>query len=101
MVENMKRVVSSDQELTIEEGNLIAVAYRNVICAHRASWRMVLSIEKKEELKGNMARVSMIKDYRRKIEGELAKICEDILDVLDKHLLSAASGEYKVLYHKM
>ena len=97
----MKRVAWSDQELTVEEGNLIAVAYRNVIDARRASWRKVLSIEQKEESKGNKARVSMIKDYREKIEGELAKICEDILDVLDKHLPSAASGESKVLYHKM
>jgi hypothetical protein len=37
-----------------------------------------------------------------KIEAELAQICEDILDVLDKHLIpSAASGESKVFYHKM
>ena len=37
-----------------------------------------------------------------KVEGELVKICEDILDVLDKHLIpSAASGESKVFYHKM
>jgi 14-3-3 protein epsilon len=101
MIENMKRVVSSNQKLTVEEENLIAVAFRNVIGARRASWRMVLSIEQKEESKGNMARVSMIKDYREKIEGELATICEDILDVLDKHLPSATSGESKVLYHKM
>jgi hypothetical protein len=37
----------------------------------------------------------MIKGYREKIESELAKICKDILDVLDKHLIpSAASGEF-------
>jgi hypothetical protein len=30
----------------------------------------------------------MIKGYWEKIESELAKICEDILDVLDKHLIS-------------
>jgi hypothetical protein len=28
----------------------------------------------------------MIKGYREKIEAEIAKICEDILEVLDKHL---------------
>ena len=94
MVENMKRVASSDQELTVEERNLLSVAYKNVIGARRASWRIVSSIEQKEESKGNEAQVSMIKGYREKIEGELAKICEDILDVLDKHLIpSAASGE--------
>ena len=31
----------------------------------------------------------MIKGYREKIEGELAKICQDTLDILDKHLQSA------------
>jgi 14-3-3 protein epsilon len=102
MVENMKRVASSDQELTVEERNLLSVAYKNVIGARRASWRIVSSIEQKEESKGNEAQVTMIKGYREKIETELAKICEDILDVLDKHLIpSAASGESKVFYHKM
>ena len=102
MVENMKRVASSDQELTVEERNLLSVAYKNVIGARRASWRIVSSIEQKEESKGNEVQVKMIKGYREKIEGELAKICEDILDVLDKHLIpSAASGESKVFYHKM
>lgn len=105
MVENMKRVASelSDQarELTVEERNLLSVAYKYVISASRASWRIVSSIEQKEELNGNKARVSMIKGYREKIESELAKICKDILDVLDKHLPSAASGESKVFYHIM
>ena len=102
MVENMKRVASSDQELTVEERNLLSVAYKNVIGARRASWRIVSSIEQKEESKGNEAQVQMIKGYREKIESELAKICEDILQVLDKHLIpSAASGESKVFYHKM
>jgi len=98
----MKRVASSDQELTVEERNLLSVAYKNVIGARRASWRIVSSIEQKEESKGNESQVTMIKKYREKIEAELAQICEDILDVLDKHLIpSAASGESKVFYHKM
>ncbi|KAJ7648643.1 14-3-3 protein-domain-containing protein [Mycena polygramma] len=43
MVENMKRVASSDQELTVEERNLLSVAYSNIIGARRASWRIVSS----------------------------------------------------------
>lgn len=58
MVENMKRVASSDQELTVEERNLLSVAYKNVIGARRASWRIVSSIEQKEESKGNEAQAS-------------------------------------------
>jgi hypothetical protein len=102
MVENMKVVASADQELSVEERNLLSVAYKNVIGARRASWRIVTSIEQKEESKGNETQVKLIKDYRQQIEGELGKICEDILDVLDKHLIpSAQSGESKVFYHKM
>ena len=102
MVENMKNVAGADQELSVEERNLLSVAYKNVIGARRASWRIVTSIEQKEESKGNESQVSLIKEYRQKIEAELAKICEDILEVLDKHLIpSAQSGESKVFYHKM
>ena len=102
MVENMKNVASADQELSVEERNLLSVAYKNVIGARRASWRIVTSIEQKEESKGNESQVGLIKEYRQKIEAELAKICEDILEVLDNHLIkSAQSGESKVFYHKM
>ncbi len=98
----MKNVASADQELSVEERNLLSVAYKNVIGARRASWRIVTSIEQKEESKGNESQVALIKEYRQKIEAELAKICEDILEVLDEHLIkSAQSGESKVFYHKM
>lgn len=36
------------------------------------------------------------------VEKELKSICNDILDVLDKHLIPAANtGESKVFYYKM
>ncbi|KAK4049772.1 hypothetical protein OIO90_005353 [Microbotryomycetes sp. JL221] len=108
MVQQMKKIASMDSELSIEERNLLSVAYKNVIGARRASWRIVSSIEGKEEAKGNTTQVTAIKAYREKIEAELASICEDILKVLDDHLIkSAESGESKaslirlVFYHKM
>lgn len=98
----MKQVASTDEELSVEERNLLSVAYKNVIGARRASWRIVSSIEQKEESKGNELQVKIIKEYRQKIEEELAKICEDILAVLDEHLVpSAKTGESKVFYYKM
>jgi len=102
MVEAMKRVASLDVELTVEERNLLSVAYKNVIGARRASWRIVSSIEQKEENKGNESHVARIKEYRTKIEAELAGICKDILAVLDEHLIpTATTGESKVFYYKM
>ena len=53
MVESMKQVAMLDVELTVEERNLLSVGYKNVIGARRASWRILSSIEQKEENKGN------------------------------------------------
>jgi len=102
MVEAMKKVASLDVELTVEERNLLSVAYKNVIGARRASWRIISSIENKEENKGNTKQVGKTKEYRNKVEVELANICKDILEVLDKHLIpTATSGESRVFYFKM
>ncbi|XP_063368583.1 14-3-3 protein epsilon [Cydia amplana] len=105
MVEAMKNVASrnvSDNELTVEERNLLSVAYKNVIGARRASWRIISSIEQKEETKGAEDKLSMIRAYRSQVEKELRDICSDILAVLDKHLIPASqTGESKVFYYKM
>ncbi|BBG95758.1 general regulatory factor 11 [Prunus dulcis] len=90
MVEAMKKVSKLDVELTVEERNLVSVGYKNVIGARRASWRILSSVEQKEE------------EYRQRVEDELAKICHDILTVIDYHLLpSASTGESTVFYQKM
>ncbi len=118
----MKAVASMDIELTVEERNLLSVAYKNVIGARRASWRIISSIEQKEENKSAEEKLKMIKNYRNlvsqskspkprslfqvslsfQVEKELKDICQDILTVLDKHLIpSSDSGESKVFYYKM
>lgn len=89
-------------ELTVDERNLLSVAYKNVVGTRRASWRIISSIEQKEESKGTDKHVATIRDYRQKIETELEKVCQDVLDVLDESLIpKAESGESKVFYHKM
>lgn len=98
----MKKVAKLDVELTVEERNLVSVGYKNVIGARRASWRILSSIEQKEETKGSEQNVKRIKDYRQRVEDELAKICNDILSVIDKHLIpSSTTGESTVFYYKM
>ncbi|KAL6136741.1 hypothetical protein ACLB2K_062036 [Fragaria x ananassa] len=104
MVEFMEKVAKTVdvEELTVEERNLLSVAYKNVIGARRASWRIISSIEQKEESRGNEDHVSIIKEYRSKIETELSKICDGILNLLESHLIpSASSAESKVFYLKM
>ncbi|KAL0322902.1 UNVERIFIED_CONTAM: 14-3-3 protein 7 [Sesamum angustifolium] len=102
MVDAMKKVARLDVELTVEERNLVSVGYKNVIGARRASWRILSSIEQKEESKGHEQNVKRIKSYRQRVEDELTKICMDILAVIDEHLLpSSSTGESSVFYYKM
>ncbi|RYR47554.1 hypothetical protein Ahy_A07g033487 [Arachis hypogaea] len=104
MVEFMEKVsaAADNEELTVEERNLLSVAYKNVIGARRASWRIISSIEQKEESRGNEDHVAVIRDYRSKIESELSNICDGILKLLDTRLIpSASSGDSKVFYLKM
>ena len=73
-----------------------------MIGARRASWRILSSIEDKERAKSNEANSGQIKTYRSKVENELTSICEEILAILDNHLIvDSASDESKVFYYKM
>ncbi|RCH92189.1 DNA repair helicase rad25, partial [Rhizopus azygosporus] len=102
MVQFTKEVAKMGNELSVEERNLLSVAYKNVIGSRRASWRIVSSIEQKEESKGNTEQVRKIKAYRQKIENELRDVCNDILSVLNENLIPVAQGgESKVFYYKM
>ncbi|XP_061372613.1 14-3-3-like protein C isoform X2 [Gastrolobium bilobum] len=102
MVEAMKNVAKLNVELTVEERNLLSVGYKNIVGARRASWRILSSIEQKEEAKGNDVSVKRIKEYRQKVESELSKICGDIMTVIDEHLIpSSSGGEPSVFFYKM
>jgi 14-3-3 protein epsilon len=102
MVSSMKSVAELDNELTVEERNLLSVAYKNVIGARRASWRIVSSIEQKEQGKLAEEFQEITREYRKKIENELNRICLDVLCIIDNNLIpNAATGESKVFYYKM
>ncbi|KAL2892897.1 14-3-3 protein 1 [Bienertia sinuspersici] len=93
---------SSGSELTVEERNLLSVAYKNVIGSLRAAWRIVSSIEQKEEGRKNDDHVVLVRDYRSKVESELSDLCACILKLLDSSLIpTAVANESKVFYLKM
>jgi len=100
MASAMKSVTETGVELSNEERNLLSVAYKNVVGARRSSWRVISSIEQKIE--GSERRQQMAKEYKEKVEKELADICYDVLGLLDKYLIAKASNaESKVFYLKM
>merc|ERR1712117_848103 len=95
-------VGGSGAELSVEERNLLSVAYKNAVGSRRAAWRIITSVKDKEASKGNKEREGFAAEYCAKVEGELDGICDTILGLLDGSLVNNASGgESKVFYQKM
>jgi 14-3-3 protein epsilon len=87
--------------LTLDERNILSAGYKNVISGKRASWRILHSLEKKEEKK-NSTNVAYLREVKNKVEDEMRKICDDIQSVLDKYLVpNAKDSETKVFYLKL
>merc|ERR1712117_651742 len=95
-------VGGSGAELSVEERNLLSVAYKNAVGSRRAAWRIITSVKDKEASKGNKEQEGFAAEYCAKVEGELDGICDTILGLLDGSLVNQASGgESKVFYQKM
>merc|ERR1712066_519354 len=88
MADYMEQVGKMPEELSTEERNLLSVAYKNAVGSRRAAWRIITSVEQKEKTKGNEEQASYAKEYCLKVEGELQKICDTIIGLLDGNLLS-------------
>jgi len=102
MADHMKNVGAEGSELSVEERNLLSVAYKNTVGSRRAAWRIISSVMQKETSKGNADNAAFAKEYCTKVENELQGICDTILSLLDGTLIPKASGgESKVFYQKM
>ena len=59
------------------------------------------SIQQKEESKGSK-NLKLLKEYKKKIEGELDKFCDDILKLIEHNILQTCNNaESKVFFLKM
>ena len=99
----MKDIINyTNAQLTIDERNLLSIAYKNLTANLRASWRTVDTLQKKEALSSTRQQVKLMRVQKDLIEKDLDKLCRDAVDVLEKYLIPAASdGEEKVFYSKM
>ncbi|XP_015755884.1 PREDICTED: 14-3-3 protein epsilon-like isoform X4 [Acropora digitifera] len=100
MLTVMKKIVIMSKELNTEERNMLSVAYKNVIGARRAAWRIFASLEQKHE--DNPKEKELVVEYRDKVEKEIREISAGILELLDTYLIPfAETFDSKVFFHKM
>jgi len=95
MCKFMKALIDQKQDLSVEERNLLSVAYKNVVGSRRASWR-TLNVDETD--------AEITKTYKEIVEGELDQIAGEILGLLTDKLIPAVQGkmdESEVFYQKM
>jgi len=82
-------------DLTVEERNLMSVAYKNVVGARRTACRALHADEYKDN---NIAKL-----YLKQVEGELEMWCKDALDLIQNSLVknTTEENEARVFYLKM
>jgi len=99
MVTYMKELTSKGGVLTNEDRNLLSVAFKNVVGSRRSAWRIISAVENKEK---DSKDSEIAHNYRKQIEQELEEKCDEVLKLIDNHLLKGEiDDESKVFYLKM
>lgn len=78
-------IYTYDARLTVEERNLLSVAYKNITNDLRSSWRVIDSLEALECSRPKSRRLPLIRHEKTRIENELADSCRDIIKVKYMH----------------
>ncbi|EFC41386.1 14-3-3 like protein [Naegleria gruberi] len=96
----LKEIVQSDVELSPDERSLLSVAYKNMMGSKRNAWRIISSLQLKYE---NTSQSEMIKNYRIKIRNEIVDLGNEVLQLLDQHLIPSNQSDNvsAVFFQKM
>lgn len=100
MVKIMKEMITkADEPLDEDERNLFSVAYKNVVGARRAAWRVISAREADEE---NEKFKVVCENMRKRVEAELKNSCNEVLSLIDNNLLKKELGvQDQIFFLKM
>jgi len=90
MADYMKQVATSGTDLSVEERNLLAVAYKKAFRGPLLSRGAIDSIDSKVEEGVENNAVKHCNEYRTSVETELQKVCDTILGLLSGSLIPRA-----------
>ena len=100
MARCMKSIIEKGGDVSDDERNLFAVAYKNMVAERRNAWRIISAIEN-SYIESDF-RKTIITDYLNEIASEQRAICKDALYLLDNFLIpSSPNFDPKVFSLKM
>jgi len=90
--------IAKKQALTVDERNLLSIAYKNAAGPKRKCWRVIT--QGQENLADEV--IECIQEYRRVVEAELEDVCKEAIELTDKLIsMDVNDTEYIVFLLKM
>jgi 14-3-3 protein epsilon len=101
MKETMKKVALTIDQLSVEDRNLLSVAYKNCASDRRKAYRVYGELEAREIKRGG-SNLELITKEKFKIENELSLVCNDLLGIITSEFINKQDkNEAKVFFLKM
>ena len=88
-------------ELSMEERNLLSVAYKNIVGKRRSAWRTLTTVRSKYEKHEKSPAAVLLSNYIRKIEGEILAYSVELQEQVDLLIPLVSSIEGRVFFRKM
>jgi 14-3-3 protein epsilon len=85
-------------DFSVEERNLLSVGFKNLIGGKRTAIRTISAIEQNPKYSKFGGALSA---YKKKIEGELQKNCQDIIDMIKADGMKTSDSEGRAFFLKM
>ena len=85
-------------DFSVEERNLLSVGFKNLIGGKRTAIRTISAIEQNPKYSKFGGALSA---YKKKIEGELQKNCQDIIDMIKGDGMKTQDSEGRAFFLKM
>lgn len=103
MRDEIKKIAEMKVCLTVDERNLLSVAYKNIVGSRRTAWRVLSNLEMREKEKDRPEIVRVCQDYKKTIENDLLDVCYDILKLIDEYLIESSENDpdSQIFYKKM
>jgi 14-3-3 protein epsilon len=85
-------------DFSVEERNLLSVGFKNLIGGKRTAIRTISAIEQNPKYSKFGGALG---SYKKKIEGELQKNCQDIIDMIKQDGMKTSDSEGRAFFLKM
>ena len=91
MLDYIRKILKMGNPVSIEERNLLSIAFKNSVGNRRSALRCLQNIEKKEndnaENENENENLKLIELAKKKIEDELDLLCDEIINEIDNNFL--------------